>query len=464
MTTLTTTIVILLLIITHTTSQTSLQQPNIVMILADDQGVGDIGYNQNFYNSTTYNTPWRLNQPHTPHLNAMANSTNSILFHRFYSGASICSPTRASILSGRNPLRECIGNAEGCGTKPAWSCLDRLPFPLPTFTIAEAAKLANYSTIHLGKWHLGDFFYKGNGEHAKLNVNDNHRRQPAHAPSNYAYQKWPVSNPGMHGFDEWRSTEASAPSSTTNCDCNPIWGQEGNGCIDGGGKWAQHGEGCTNYWYPMDNVSHSCRNMSAPHSILAQHCVTNETKKIQGDDSKYIVDHFETFVQKNVALNQPFLALLWFHTVHEPHPAMPEFYHAYKDVYGDPAGDYLGTITQMDVQIGRIRNIVLENGIHNNTMIWYTADNGPHSANRDRSEFPALAATNGLRQCKASYYEGGIRVPGILEWPSVIKEHSNTWHPSGTVDYLHTILDVLVRIRNLVYFLLLLPSKTILFF
>lgn len=66
----------------------------------------------------------------------------------------------------------------------------------------------------------------------------------------------------------------------------------------------------------------------------------------------------------------------------------------------------------------------------------YTADNGPHTEGRDRQPFCALASTNGLRQCKASLYEGGIRVPGILEWPAKIKKNSQTWHPAYVSDYL----------------------------
>jgi hypothetical protein len=76
----------------------------------------------------------------------------------------------------------------------------------------------------------GDFFYKGSGD-------------STHAASGTAYDKWPVSNPGMHGFDEWHSTEASASSSTPNCGCNPAWPNEGQGCIIGGGAWTHQALG-----------------------------------------------------------------------------------------------------------------------------------------------------------------------------------------------------------------------------
>lgn len=162
-----------------------------------------------------------------------------------------------------------------------------------------------------------------------------------------------------------------------------------------------------------------CHNESHGELVLQQDCVGNLTDKISGDDSSYIMDQFESFMLRKLhspTEKKPFLALLWMHTNHEPHPSLPFFYNNYTDAFGDPAGDYLGTLTQLDVQIGRLRKMLVDNGISENTMLWYTADNGPHTEARDRNQ-NGCSATNGLRQCKASIYEGGIRVPGILEWP-----------------------------------------------
>eukprot|EP00662_Eupelagonemidae_sp_cell21_P056699 gene56699-biopygen18937 len=117
----------------------------------------------------------------------------TMLFRRFYAGSAVCSPTRASVLSGRTPQRSCIDSAEGgeegvtvvraagngggscarkleaeacskllspplCGQKPAWSCYDHMPFPPTEFTVATAAKSKGYATMFVGKWHLGDFW------------------------------------------------------------------------------------------------------------------------------------------------------------------------------------------------------------------------------------------------------------------------------------------------------------------
>jgi arylsulfatase A-like enzyme len=196
---------------------------------------------------------------------------------------------------------------------------------------------------------------------------------------------------------------------------------------------------CTNYWgFQSDAPPSNCR--SATESSLE--CVGNLTTKIPGDDTEYILDTFERFLNKTTAAKKPFLAHLWLHTVHEPHPALPEFFYAYNDTYGNPAGDYLGTLTQMDVQIGRLRKMLSTYGVKENTMIWFTADNGPHPGT-DLSERDVRSSTNGMRQCKASLYEGGIRVPGILEWPAMVKQHRDSWVPVSTNDLLPTILELI---------------------
>jgi hypothetical protein len=211
-------------------------------------------------------------------------------------------------------------------------------------------------------------------------------------PKSYANARWPVSNPGTHGFDEWVSTEASGPSSTPNCGCNPDWKAAGQGCISGGGVWRTNRSWVCkftgnlsflrlltyryelltgmNYWQPANGSGSSeCRSAEA----ATRSCVTNSTVKITGDDAEHIIDSFDAFLNRSVVTKSqppPFLAVLWLHTIHMPRGAMPQFFHAYKDAFGDPAGDYLGSITQMDVQVGRLRNLLQERGLAQDTMLW----------------------------------------------------------------------------------------------
>jgi len=124
------------------------EKPNIIIVLADDQGWGDMGY---------YGHPVLM----TPNFDTMAES--GLRFDRFYAAAPVCSPTRGSIMTGRHP------NRFGCFS---WGHTLR---PQEN-TLAEALRQVGYATGHFGKWHLGPV-YKGS----------------------------PV-NPGQSGFDEWFSS------------------------------------------------------------------------------------------------------------------------------------------------------------------------------------------------------------------------------------------------------------------
>lgn len=129
-------------------------RPNFILLMSDDTGWGDVSYNNvssRVHQPGAGGETYVVNPPRTPELDAMSKSENSILFHRFYAGSAVCSPTRSSALTGRTSTRECIDGAEGCGQAPAWSCGDSLPLSPRTFTIAEAAKKKGYATLHIGK-------------------------------------------------------------------------------------------------------------------------------------------------------------------------------------------------------------------------------------------------------------------------------------------------------------------------
>jgi hypothetical protein len=128
--------------------------PNVLIVLADDQGYGDAGFNAvpSRQHNPGANGAWTPNPPRTPNLDSWATDASSILFSRAYSGSPVCSPTRSSLLTGRTPDRECVFNAEGCGQQPAWSCIDPMPFPGSVPTLARTLQGAGYATMHFGKW------------------------------------------------------------------------------------------------------------------------------------------------------------------------------------------------------------------------------------------------------------------------------------------------------------------------
>lgn len=292
-------------------------QPNIVLVMADDQGWGDMGYNGHPVVKT-------------PHFDAMAAA--ALRFDHFYAAAPVCSPTRASVLTGRHPNRANVfkwGNA----IRPQ------------EVTIAETLGAAGYATGHFGKWHLG------------------------------SVRKGSPVNPGAMGFDEWLSAE--------------------------------------NFY---DNDAILSREGTAV--------------QLQGESSFLAVDAAIEFIQKQTQANKPFLAVVWFGSPHSPHRAANED----KALYADQAEkdqDFYGEITGMDRAFGKLRRSITELGIRDNTILWYTSDNGG-----------LKVESSGGRMKKGSVYEGGLRVPAILEWPAKIDTARVTQMTANTVDIYPTLLEV----------------------
>ncbi|MCD6303588.1 MAG: sulfatase-like hydrolase/transferase, partial [Planctomycetes bacterium] len=249
-------------------------------------------------------------------------------------------------------------------------------------TIAEVLKEVGYVTGHFGKWHLGTL---------TKTVIDSNRGGPR-GVAHY-------SPPWENGFDVCFSTEAKVPT------YNPMKTP---------GTDEPYG---THYW-------------SGPEQMV--------TKNLDGDDSRIIMDRVEPFIRRAVADGKPFLAVVWFHAPHLPVLAGPQ----YRKLYADrPTGaqNYLGCITAMDAQIGRMRKLLRELGVAENTMLWFCSDNGPEG----RRHTPDNGSTGGLRGRKRSLFEGGIRVPGLLEWPAKVRKHRVIDMPCGTEDYFPTVLAAL---------------------
>ena len=249
-------------------------------------------------------------------------------------------------------------------------------------TLAEALKTQGYVTGHFGKWHLGTL---------TKTVKESNRG----GPKGVAHYSPPWDN----GFDVCFSTEAKVPT------CDPMLKP---------GTTEPYG---THYW-------------SGPEQRV--------TDNLDGDDSRVIMDRAVPFIEKAAKAGKPFLAIIWFHTPHLPCVAGPKHRKLYAD-QPEGAQHYLGCITAMDEQMGRLRTELRRLGIADDTMLWFCADNGPEGGRKT----PDNGSAGSLRGRKRSLYEGGVRVPGLLEWPAKIKEPRTVTLPCSTSDYFPTVLDVL---------------------
>ena len=162
------------------------------------------------------------------------------------------------------------------------------------------------------------------------------------------------------------------------------------------------------------------------------------TENLFGDDSRIIMDRVIPFIDQAVNNQRPFFTVIWFHTPHLPVLTGEEYRNLYQELSEDQQ-HYYGTITAMDQQIGRLRRHLRNLHIEENTVLFFTSDNGPEgndNMGRTRGE------TNGLTGRKRSLHEGGIRVPGVVEWPGNIKP-GKVDEPCYTSDYFPTIASML---------------------
>jgi arylsulfatase A-like enzyme len=151
-----------------------------------------------------------------------------------------------------------------------------------------------------------------------------------------------------------------------------------------------------------------------------------ETK---GESSAVTVDLALKWMAK--VKDKPFLSVIWFGNPHGPHIGTEKFLKMYEGETKAYANFY-AEITGMDAAMGQLREGIRKLGVADNTILWYCSDNGGLKPN----------SMAGLSGKKGKLLEGGIRVPGIIEWPDVIKKHRITNVPANTVDIYPTVLEL----------------------
>ena len=335
----------LLSIVTSFSFCLAVQPPNIILMMADDLGYGDTGFNGNEI-------------IRTPNLDQMAQA-GAKLTH-FYAGGPVCSPTRGTFLTGRHYYRYGIWSAN----------VGHLP--KQEITLARMLKSKGYTTGHFGKWHVGTL--------SKSHSPKGPGRKPA---ENYA-------PPWERDYDRSFVVESSVPTWDPGSDKNPFYD---DGLV-----------------------------------------LSGDDSSLRGGAARVVVDRAVPFMEQAVKNDTPFLVVVWFNAPHEPIKAGPEYLAMYEE-YGE-AAHYYGCITELDEQVGRIRQSLQDWGIANSTLLCFCSDNGPEGKEPRGKK---VGVTAGLRGRKRSLYDGGVRVPAIAEWPGRIKAGTVSDVPCSTLDYFPTI-------------------------
>lgn len=160
-----------------------------------------------------------------------------------------------------------------------------------------------------------------------------------------------------------------------------------------------------------------------------------EFEDVQGDSSEIIVDEALKFIEEKAKSDQPFFTVIWYGSPHLPWRALEKDKALFKDLNPSSAEHY-GELVAMDRSIGTLRAGLRKLDIHEDTIVWFNSDNGGLKG-------ITPTTVGNLRNYKNSIFEGGLRVPCVIEWPAGIPKTRRSSHPSGIVDIFPTIADIL---------------------
>lgn len=357
--------------------------PNIVFILADDLGYGEVGC----YGQTKIPTP---------NLDRMA--AEGARFTRHYSGAPVCAPARCTLLTGKH-----LGHAEIRGNRQAkidFPMFDEGQHPISegAFTLAEAMKKAGYQTGAIGKWGLGPVGSTGDPNRQGFDLFFGYNCQ-AVAHSFYPARLWrnsekiPLNHPAIPGHAKQPEGEVRAE------------------------KWIGQK-------YAPDLM------IEEAESFIARHA----------KDPFFL---YLAFIEPHVAMHPPLDRLDAFPKEWDKKPYRGESGYL---PHPRPRAAYAAMIADLDHHVGRVRAALEKAGILDESLIIFTSDNGTTHEGKPGTAFHIggcdaefFNSTAGLRGYKGSVYEGGLRVPCIARWPGKIPAGSAVDVPSYFPDWFPTL-------------------------
>ncbi|MEM6776174.1 MAG: sulfatase [Planctomycetota bacterium] len=354
-----------ILIVAAFSSSVQADAPNVVLFLVDDLGWADLGcYGSEFHE--------------TPHIDALA--AESTRFTNAYAACPVCSPTRASILTGRHPVRVKITD-----WIPGMSA-DRVPdrkfehvddldeLPLAEVTLAELLKDAGYQTWFLGKWHLGDDGFLPTDQGFDVNVGGCEKGSP---PGGY-YAPWKNPNLTAKQKGEYLTTRLTDEA--------------------------------------IDRIGDSG---DAPFFMMLSYY--NVHTPITAD--KRTIDAF----RKKAA-----------DTFDRELPAIAEREALSRSRQDNP--EYASMVAAVDTSVGRVLQQLKQRGIDDDTLILFFSDNGGLCTSRRMGPTCNLP----LRSGKGWLYEGGIREPFLIRLPKAMRAAPGTDSDviAISTDIAPTVLDL----------------------
>ena len=361
-----------------------LNRPNVIIIMADDLGKYEV-------------SAYGAEDIETPNIDAIGN--NGVRFQDAYVTAPICAPSRAAILTGRyqqrygfetqpmdfyptNRLEYGLGKKSNLGD---WRVVANPEFPTPwmmerqgvppdEINIAELFQASGYHTGIVGKWHLGY------GE----------EHQPNHRGFDYQY--------GFYGAFSLYTPSRKTPGYV---------------------NFIQNDLSSKHQWKMGRNENAAIR----------------ENNKVVSEKDYLtfaLKDRAKQFISKNK--NDPFFLYLSFNAPHVPFQAPQKYYDEFANIKDENRRVYLAMIKALDDAIGDFMNHLRQEGLEENTIVYFISDNGGAS-------YTGATHNGPLKGGKITHFEGGINVPFMMQWKGEIEAGSVFQYPVSSMDIFTTSLN-----------------------
>jgi arylsulfatase A len=367
------------------------QRPNVLIIYTDDQGFGD---------ASCLNPDAKFQ---TPNLDRLA--AEGISFTNGHSSDSVCTPSRYGLLTGRyawrTSLKKGVMGAEG-------KCL----IDDTRTTLASLLRGQGYRTAMVGKWHLGMDF-------------------PGTDFRDRDWTKPTLDMPLDKGFDDFFGIPASLNYGVL------AWFN---------GRYAKTPP--TVFTAKKPNERHEDYRIMPPYQstpqateqVLGKRGMEVAPDFIDNQCLTRFTDRAIDWIRTHAAgsdSGKPFFLYLPLTSPHYPVCPLPAF-------HGKGAcGGYGEFVIETDDHVGRILRFLTDSGLHENTLIVFTSDNGPENSWKNRVKQFGHHSNRMYREGKRSVYEGGHRVPFFVRWPAGIREPGRTWdRPVGQIDLMATLAEI----------------------
>ncbi len=370
----------LLLLLSAATILRAAEKPNILLLYADDLGYGDLG---------CFNPESRIP---TPHLDKLA--SQGMRFTDAHSSSGICTPSRYAMLTGRHHWRDFHGIVNAFGGSV---------FKPERLTLPEMLQSHGYHTATIGKWHLGRDWDAIRRPGSKKN---------SIAHEDFDWTKPIPDGPNVHGFDYafgdevinfppycWIENDKVLKAPDTMMDPKK-WKaiKEGN--------WECRPGPMFTGWDPYQNIPETTRR-----------------------GVEYIKSRKDT--------EKPFFLYFAYPSPHAPIIPNDKFDGKSK------AGPYGDFVFETDDSIGQLLQALEDSGQADNTVVIFSADNGPENYAYARDEKTGHWSAHPLRGLKRDIYEGGHRVPTLIKWPGVTKAGSVCNALVSQIDFMATLATAL---------------------